>query len=103
MHHDYEVDIDANYDGTYSVICYECGTEFEATRFDAAFCGSTCRSRNHRKSKQLDKIIDKAKTLVNDLIARMPKHGESKSYSALMAIRNRIDSALSVVESESLD
>jgi len=57
MHHNYEVDIQANYDGTYDVICIECGEEFQATRFDAAFCSSTCRSRNHRAKQRIDQDI----------------------------------------------
>lgn len=87
-------------EGFYEVQCYQCNKWFESQRYDAAFCSSTCRSRNHREAKQVDKDIIKAKALVNALISRLPRKGDSKIYKELTSLRNRIDSALSTVEGE---
>ena len=35
----------------YSYHCQQCGEDFKATRKDARFCGSTCRSFAHRAEK----------------------------------------------------
>ena len=87
-------------DGGYLVICFQCEREFEAVRYDAMFCSSTCRSRHRRSLQQLDKDIDKTKILVNKLISRMPRRGGSNIYRTLTSLRNRIDSALALVEGE---
>lgn len=37
----------------YSYRCFCCGNQFEATRSDATYCGSTCRKRAARQRKGL--------------------------------------------------
>jgi len=82
MHHNHNVDITNDGYG-YLVVCFQCGKEFEAKRYDSAFCSSTCRSRNHRQKQKLDTDIAKAKALIDSLCERMPRTGESKIYNAL--------------------
>lgn len=84
----------------YLVECLVCGTEFEATRIDAAFCSSTCRSRYHRADKILEKRIERAERAVNDLIDHLPPNGETQTYKTLERLSKRINSALTHVEIE---
>jgi len=85
-------------DGGYRVECGMCGEWFDAVRYDAAYCSSTCRSRYHRSKKILDKRIEHAEKSVNELINHLPKNGESKTYITLLALSRRIASALTQVE-----
>jgi len=84
----------------YIVECLVCGKEFEATRIDAAFCSSTCRSRFHRAAKMLDKRIERAERAIDDLIKHLPIHGESRTFKTLEKLQKRIESALASVEAE---
>lgn len=36
--------------------CQQCHKMFEATRFDAKFCGANCRKKNERKLKGIDDL-----------------------------------------------
>ena len=47
--------------------CEECGERFDSSRYDAKFCGATCRSRAHRKEQARDKAIERAKKAIDDL------------------------------------
>lgn len=47
--------------------CEECGNSFDSSRYDARFCGATCRSRAHRKEQARDKAIERAKKAIDDL------------------------------------
>ena len=85
-------------EGFYEVECAECGKWFESQRYDAVFCSSTCRSRNHRMIQKLDTDLERLNTLVDDLVNRMPSEGESKTYLALTKLRNRLDNVLALVE-----
>lgn len=97
MHHNYDDDmVNDGYD--YLVTCYQCGNEFEAKRDDAAFCSPTCRSRNHRAKQKLDKDIAQAKSLIHDLIDRMPRMGESEVFTTLNELSFDIKRALSSVD-----
>lgn len=84
----------------YQVECVMCGTWFDATRFDASYCSSTCRSRWHRSKKQLDKRIQYAENAVNSLINHLPHRGQSKTYAALLNLSRRIASALAQVDTD---
>ena len=99
MHHNYDVDIEKDAYG-YLVRCYECGKEFDAKRYDSAFCSSTCRSRNHRKKGKTERDLNKATDLIRDLIKRMPDTGESDIYVKLNELSAEIERALAWVEVE---
>jgi len=85
-------------DEGYHVECVMCGNWFDAVRYDASYCSSTCRSRYHRSKKILDRRIERAENSVNELINHLPKNGESKTYITLLALSRRIASALTQVE-----
>jgi len=82
----------------YIVECMVCGKSFEASRIDASFCSSTCRSRHHRAAGKLTKRIERGEAAVNDLIKHLPKSGESETYNALLRLSRRIAAALAAVE-----
>lgn len=84
----------------YNVECVMCGTWFEATRYDASYCSSTCRSRYHRAQKQVDKRIERGKNAVGTLINHLPNTGESKTYIALLELSRSIAYALSQVNTD---
>lgn len=84
----------------YEVTCAACGTKFESTRYDAAYCSSTCRSKAKRAKGQLDREIAAARAAVDVLVQRLPPVGAGKTFNALMDIQTRIGKALALVESE---
>jgi len=51
----------------HSHYCEECGNQFDSSRYDAKFCGATCRSINHRKQFKKQKAIDNAKKAIDEL------------------------------------
>lgn len=48
--------------------CVECGRVFHASRYDADYCGSTCRSRASRKRKLDAAKFDKMKAAIRDYL-----------------------------------
>lgn len=82
----------------YDVQCAECGAWFESTRFDAAFCSSTCRSRWHRSKQATERRIERAQNAVESLIDHLPKTRKSITFDALLELQKRISSALASVE-----
>lgn len=51
-----------------TVKCPVCDKAFEASRPDATFCSSTCRTKARRASQAKDKAIAKAKTAIEELL-----------------------------------
>lgn len=97
--HNHDVEIERDCYG-YLVTCVQCGNDFDSSRFDAAFCSSTCRSRNHRSKLKLDKDIAKINKIADELIDGLPRNGESKTYLALNQLIVRLEYAVSSVEGE---
>lgn len=87
-------------DTGYLVHCVECGTGFESTRSDAAFCSSTCRSRAHRKEKARQRDIDLMLQYVVKVCDNMNKRGGSPEFDALNKAIKYVSVALNRVESK---
>lgn len=85
---------------SWSVICVQCGEEFESTRSDATFCSSTCRSKYTRRQQGRQKTIDRAKEAVEKMLANMPRTGDSAEFDACNWIIRRISKAVNNVESK---
>lgn len=95
----HETDYYRHADG-YTVTCYVCGKEFEAERFDATFCSSTCRARQHRKLQRWSKLTNQIDDGLDELIASMPKRGSSPTMQFLQHMQRRIERAIAWVESD---
>ncbi len=50
-----------------AVTCSVCGQSFTASRDDAKFCSSTCRTKARRATQAKDKAIARAKVAIADL------------------------------------
>jgi len=87
---------DSGYRVGYRVECAVCGTWFDATRFDAAFCSSTCRTRYRRSLKEESKRIERAEGAIDDLINILPD-GEGDALAALIRLQKRIQDAIESV------
>jgi len=51
-----------------TVNCSVCGQAFEASRHDAKFCSSTCRTKARRATQAKDKAIARARAAIDDLM-----------------------------------
>ena len=78
--------------------CPECGKNFYALRYDATFCGPTCRSRFHRQQKRAEKLAAKIDANLRELIGLMPRRKLSKTFETLQGFETRIQYALASVE-----
>lgn len=85
-------------DYTYSVICEQCRSTFEAQRASARFCGNGCRAKHHRAKRKRQETIDNAIHAVNTLIENMPWGGNSQEYVALQRLQTIILRGLSNVQ-----
>lgn len=72
----------------YSLNCVHCGGTFQATRYDAKFCGVACRKAHSRKESE---IRERADSIVTELVNFSGKYsGRASSLgTASMAIENR--------------
>jgi predicted nucleic acid-binding Zn ribbon protein len=51
-----------------TVNCPVCGKAFKASRDDATFCSSTCRTKARRAKQGKDKAIAAARQAINELV-----------------------------------
>jgi predicted nucleic acid-binding Zn ribbon protein len=51
-----------------TVNCSVCGKAFEASRHDAAYCSSTCRTKARRAKQGKEKAIAAARQAINELV-----------------------------------
>ena len=69
IYHDTERVAQGGWKRTYQVTCFQCGKDFEANRYDASFCSSTCRSRYSREAAKRKARRDDAIDLVQQLVS----------------------------------
>lgn len=90
--------------GAYNVECEECGRVFQSTRFDATYCGATCRSRARRRAEKTQRLHSDAEQAIDALIAilprRLPIDAKSKAQITLGRLKSRIEAALGSIESD---
>lgn len=79
--------------------CLQCRKRFEGRR-DAKFCGSTCRSRHHRRLQCLDKRFDRAFESVGDIAGRAwRRDGVDNSHAVILQqLHQMIDAKLQHLE-----
>ena len=85
---------DNGYRVGYRVECIQCGTWFDATRYDATLCSSTCRSRYRRALIEESKRIERAGKAVDGLIELLP---QGDALAALVDLEKRIRDAIESV------
>lgn len=82
----------------YRTTCVECGEDFYAKRYDAAFCSSTCRSREHRRRANRGVRIAQALYAIDEILKSMPRTGDSPEFEACQKIIRRVTNAVNNVE-----
>lgn len=85
---------DSGYRVGYRVECVVCGTWFDATRYDATLCSSTCRSRYRRALIEESKRIERAGKAIDGLIELLP---QGDALAALVDLEKRIRDAIESV------
>jgi len=85
----------------YLVTCAnpDCGKQFEAKRYDASFCSSTCRSQYRRAGQKRQQVRDNALAAVAALIDQMTFERPSKDSYTVDKLIKQLMSAAAQVES----
>lgn len=75
--------------------CDVCGNYFDSSRYDAQYCGSTCRSKAHRAAKERTKTMQRAE----EAITALGKYcGNDETREVMRKLERRI--ALMINEGE---
>lgn len=75
------------YSYLHSHYCEECETRFDSVKYDARYCSSTCRSKAHRKAKDREKALLRAKDAV---IALGGYCGHSDALEVMRELERRL-------------
>jgi len=82
-------------DRDYSVVCFQCGETFEATRSDASFCSAKCRVAYGREPQKLQNAIDdlEAVELRIAYLTEKYKHN-TKMFEAVKSLAVTVNAAV---------
>src|SRR4051812_4371465 len=83
-------------DRDYSVICFNCGDTFEATRSDASFCSAKCRVAYGRRPAQRLKALDEMESM--RLRIKELQHKYSSDADVLKKIQQIQSAAFHAIE-----
>lgn len=82
-------------DRDYSVVCFQCGNTFEATRSDASFCSAKCRMAHSREPQKLANALEDLKRMNIRVFQIAEKY---KGNSAVVAELERLKKAVGAAE-----
>lgn len=85
----------------YSVVCLQCGSEFEATRSDATFCSAKCRVARSQEPKKLANALAYIELIGRTILSYSVRYRKNERvYQAVKALHVIIGKALANFEQE---
>lgn len=86
-------------DRDYSVVCWQCGNVFEATRSDASFCSAKCRVAHGREPQKLLNAIDDLENMRHRVMEIAEKYkGNTEILKAIFLLKSAVGAAEFVAE-----
>jgi hypothetical protein len=84
----------------YTIACKECETLFDTSVQDAKFCSASCRAKSHRRDKQAEKKIQKARNAVGELKTMWQYYDQQKVFVVLNEMIGELQKWRNAIESD---